>query len=132
MANASSLREDSKTSLIVWLDTKINKTEEHQQIQLQLRQTIDHIELFNNINQCEKYITQTTNTRVYFIVNGEFDDQIISHIHKFSQILYIYIVSNDSKKDEQWKKTFSKVMYHYIVTHRLRFNLGTKNNERFQ
>jgi hypothetical protein len=110
MANTSLSREDSKMSLIVWLDSQINQTEENQQIQSQLRQTIDHMEIFDNINQCEQYITQTINTSIYFIINGEFDDQIISHIHKFSQILYIYIVSNDSKKDTN----FPKVKYHYI------------------
>jgi hypothetical protein len=115
MSKASLSSEYSNMSLIIWLDTEINKTEDNQQIHLQLRRTINNMKIFHDFNECEQYIIQAVNTRIYFIVNGQCDEQIISHIHSFPQILYIYIVSNDSEKDKQWITNFAKVMYHFIL-----------------
>ena len=110
--------ENFDTSLIVWFNASVDNIETNGEIQSQLRLTIHHIKVFNNINECEQYIQQAVDNRIYFIVYGQCADQVISQIHHLPQVFHIYIICNNSKKCERWMKNFPKVT-HNNISHEL-------------
>lgn len=110
----ASSHENSDMSLIVWFNASADNTETDEEIQSQLRLTIQHIKLFHSIGECEQYIQQADDNRIYLILYDQCADQVISRIHHLPQVFYIYIIYNNSRKYEQLMKNFAKVTHNNI------------------
>ncbi|CAF3808194.1 unnamed protein product [Adineta steineri] len=86
---------------LIWLTNN-----ENVHIQTELRNIINHIEIFDDVEECKNYIENTSeNDRLVLVTNDEFGRQIIPSIHQLRQISSIYINS----QDKQWTNDFSKV-----------------------
>ncbi|CAF1271683.1 unnamed protein product [Adineta steineri] len=86
---------------LIWLNNN-----ENVDIQKELRNTINHIETFDDVEECKNYIEKTSeNDRLVLVTNGEFGQQIIPSIHQLRQISSVYINS----EDEQWSNDFPKL-----------------------
>ncbi|CAF0784376.1 unnamed protein product [Adineta steineri] len=86
---------------LIWLNNH-----ENVDIQTELRNIINHIEIFHDVEECKNYIEKTSeNDRLVLVTNDEFGRQIIPSIHQLRQSASIYINS----EDKQWTNDFSKV-----------------------
>ncbi|CAF1221230.1 unnamed protein product [Adineta steineri] len=86
---------------LIWLNNN-----ENVDIQKELRNTINHIETFDDVEECKNYIEKTSeNDRLVLVTNGEFGQQIIPSIHQLRQISSVYINS----ENEQWTNDFPKL-----------------------
>ncbi|CAF3980886.1 unnamed protein product, partial [Adineta steineri] len=86
---------------LIWLNNN-----ENVDIQRELRNIINHIETFDDVEECKDYIEKTSeNDRLVLVTNGEFGQQIIPSIHQLRQISSIYINS----EDKQWTDDFDKL-----------------------
>ncbi|CAF4354691.1 unnamed protein product, partial [Adineta steineri] len=85
---------------LIWLNNN-----ENVDIQRELRNIINHIEIFDDVEECKNYIENTSeNDRLVLVTNDEFGRQIIPSIHQLRQISSIYINSQDN----QWTNDFPK------------------------
>ncbi|CAF0817489.1 unnamed protein product [Adineta steineri] len=101
MANASVIDEiNLEDYILIWLDISSS-------IQQSFRTLINHFKIFEDINQCEKYIQSLSiDDRIILVVNDCNDQELINHIHQFRQVYSIYIYS---KTNQQWIKQFPKI-----------------------
>jgi len=114
----TSLSEDEnlETTTLIWLDNPSIKSEEEINTEQKFRSAINHIKLFDNINECEKYIQHLfRDDRVVLITNGQLGKSFIPCIHHYRQITSIYIFCIDQKKNEEWAKKFLKVNKRLII-----------------
>lgn len=96
---------------LVWLDTFINKSKEIFDAQEQIQLIINHIKTFENIKDCEEYFYNiSSNDRICFIVSDDLGQQIIPNIHHYRQIFSIYFYCLNKNMNEEWTKTFPKVI----------------------
>ncbi|CAF0746651.1 unnamed protein product [Adineta steineri] len=87
---------------LIWLNDNGNDVD----IQKELRNIINHIETFDDVEECKNYIENASeNDRLVLVTNGEFGRQIVSSIHQLRQISSIYINS----EDKQWTNDFPKI-----------------------
>lgn len=94
---------------LIWLDTNVH-TEENQGIITKLRTIINHIKLFDDGEECKRYLKRRNKCdRIVLIANSQLARQIVAAIHELRQISRIYVRSTDKKSDEQWAHVFTKV-----------------------
>lgn len=92
---------------LLWLDSNPDESQDTEQ---KLRSVINHLEKYQNIPQCQRYIRQTSIAdRVVLITSGRLGREIVPTIHHLRQIISIYIYCMDKKANEQWSSNFSKV-----------------------
>ncbi|UJR14410.1 hypothetical protein I4U23_001407 [Adineta vaga] len=92
---------------LVWLDESVN---ENPEIEDKLRSVIDQLEKFQAMKECQEYIEQKSRTdRIVLIVSGQFGKQFVPIIHKFRQIISIYIYCIDQTSHEQWSTQYTKI-----------------------
>jgi len=104
--------EESQIFSVIWLDTTKKDLFLYPDVQKNLRFTIDCIETFEQSDQCENYIRQSTEKSLHIVIVGEkLGHVFIPVIHHFSQVftIYIYENSNQSGKDTSLTKKYSKV-----------------------
>ena len=92
-----------------WLDEQISQTKDYQNLQKELRKIINNLQLFDNIDECERCIRKVKQEKLILIVSNSLAQQILPRIHDFSQLTACYIYSHDRTDDRQWIKNFSKV-----------------------
>ncbi|CAF3680524.1 unnamed protein product [Adineta steineri] len=115
MASASNKVPNStdgnlETYSLIWLDGKVNKTEENLKTQQKLRQIINHLKTFTDKEQCQEYISSVSQQdRLVIIVSGHFGRQLVPIIHPLRQVSSIYVYCMDKKANEQWANEFNKV-----------------------
>jgi hypothetical protein len=108
----ASLLEDEnfETTTLIWLDSKSIRSEERRNSQKKFRSAINHTKIFDNIQECKKYINNLSkDDRAVFITSGKLGKDFVPCIHQFRQIRSIYIFCMDEKKNERWTKEYIKV-----------------------
>ena len=95
---------------LVWLDSRID-ADEHSHVQESLNKLfIDHFQIFNECDPCEKYIQSTsTDIRIILIADQTLGKQIIPEIHQLRQVSDVYINCKNIGSDENWTKQYKKV-----------------------
>ncbi|CAF0820146.1 unnamed protein product [Rotaria sordida] len=93
----------------LWLDQNVNSTKDNLQTQKELRQVINHLRIFDNIDECEQYIRQITNEKLVLIVSGSLGRQVVPQLHDLPQFSACYIFCQDQKANEQWANKYHKV-----------------------
>ena len=64
----------------------MNSTEENRQTQIELRQVINHLCVYENIEPCELSIKETCHEKIILIVSGGLGREIVPRIHHLSQV----------------------------------------------
>jgi len=114
--------ENLETFYLIWLGNSLNN-----EFQQQLRTIINYLLIFEDEQQCLKYIQSLSKyDRVILIVKEKLSQQIV-HLR---QIISIYVYSNEKKINEQWVKNFKKVDYSYpwIIYYFLSNILGKRSH----
>lgn len=94
---------------LIWLDASVND-DLSQDIQKELRLVINHLKTFEEKEECQKYIEQRSkDDRLMFIVSGRLGREVVPYIHKYRQIVSIYVYCFDKKVNEEWARNFTKV-----------------------
>lgn len=109
---------DEKTNLelitLIWLDNMVDATQENREIQDKLRSVINHLEIFDNCQQCKDYLLKEINqkeNRFILIVSGRLGQQIIDDIHRINSIISIFVFCGNKQLYELWAKKYSKVYF---------------------
>ncbi|CAF0877888.1 unnamed protein product [Adineta steineri] len=118
MATALLLNDDFYTNTddkyleifsLIWLDANVD-VKDNRDTEVKLRSIINHIKKFQDIEQCEQYIDQTSQKdRLILIVSGPLGQEIVPSIHQLRQVISIYVYCMDKNSNEQWVHKFSKV-----------------------
>jgi len=98
--------------IVVWLTSNIN---EDQNSVNHLHRIFNSFRLFNNIDEFFAFIVQIKKEKLFLIVSDVFARNIISFIHKTSELVAIYIISTHQSNDEQWINQYKKIQG--IFTH---------------
>jgi hypothetical protein len=93
----------------LWLDRTVNSAEDNIETQKELRQIINDLRTFENIDKCEQYIRQITEEKVVLIVSGGFGQQIVPRLHDLPQFSACYVFCQNKKLNEEWAKNYHKV-----------------------
>jgi len=97
---------------LIWFDYNPQDTPD---IEQELKSIINHFKTFQDLQECQEYIQQTTSTdRLVLIVNSQFERQLISSIHQLQQVISIYIYPTDIEATEQHFSTYSKVIFFLV------------------
>ncbi|CAF5016271.1 unnamed protein product, partial [Rotaria sp. Silwood1] len=92
---------------LVWLDANINETRDTER---KLRSIINHLKKFQDVKECQKFIEERSkDERVVMIVSGRLGREIVPSIHKFRQVISIYVYCMDKEGNEKWARNFAKV-----------------------
>ena len=75
----------------LWLDQNVNSTDDNLETQQQLRQVINHLQTFDDGDQCEQYIGKIKQEKIVFIVSGSLGQEVIPRIHSLPQLLTCYV-----------------------------------------
>ena len=94
---------------ILWLDSSIDKKNEHQEAQKRLACFFNDFRIFDNLSDAVAYVTRAINDRIVVIVNGEMAYDFVTRIHNVDQVLAIYIYCNNRENYTEWVNQFSKV-----------------------
>lgn len=101
---------------IVWLDTHTNATDLRSTEQA-LRAIINHLIKFQNLPDCQKYVEDCSEkNRLVMIVSGQLGQRIVPSIHKFRQVISVYVYCMDKKRHEEWAYQFKKVKFLSVLT----------------
>jgi hypothetical protein len=96
--------------ILVWLDQTIDESNDDTRNSIsQLQCIVNFIYPFIDSNQCIDFITDTTNEKVFLIIDGSLAQQLLPLIENIIQIESIYILCNDKVVHEQWTKEHQKV-----------------------
>ncbi|CAF1242881.1 unnamed protein product [Rotaria sp. Silwood1] len=94
---------------MIWLDDNVND-KGFQDAKQKLDSITSHLEKFQDVTQCQKYIEeQSQYDRLVIIVNGRLGEVIVPSIHGLQQIKSIYVYCMDIKRNKQWTCKYEKV-----------------------
>jgi tetratricopeptide (TPR) repeat protein len=97
--------------ILIWLDPNINQIKENDsKRKMNLREIINCLEMFNDIDQCLRYIKNIKQEKIFLILSGLLGKTIINELNDCSQILSIYIYGSDERQYKIWSKTYSKML----------------------
>ena len=99
---------------LIWVDIHLN-SHEYLHTQKTLGFFIDHFQIFNETNSCEKYIRSTSaDIRIILILHEQFADELIDRTDQCRQISDIYIYSLNEKSHSNWTKRTVNGVYNQL------------------
>ena len=94
---------------LIWLDSD-EKINDNRDVQQNLRSIINQLKIFQDSHECQRYIElRPKEDRLILIVSGQIGHIAIPLIHRYQQVLSIYVYGNDKKNYERWTSQFLKV-----------------------
>ncbi len=113
LSNDKSSTNDDNNHLeifsLIWLDDNVN-AKESRDTQQKLRSIINHLKIFQDVQECQRYIEQRSKQdRLVLIVSGQLGQKVVPSIHKLRQVSSIYVYCKDKKSNEQRAYKFAKV-----------------------
>ncbi|UJR08359.1 hypothetical protein I4U23_012630 [Adineta vaga] len=94
---------------IVWFTRNVKINDRIESIG-KLREIVNHLEIFDNIDTFQQYIDQLSkNDRLILVLSDVKNIQIIRLIHHLRQISSIYLFCTDKFEKQQWINDFNKV-----------------------
>ncbi|CAM4895674.1 unnamed protein product [Rotaria socialis] len=93
----------------LWLDQSVNTTQDNLETQKELRQVINHLRTFDDMDKCEQYIRQITTEKVVLIVSGALGRDLVPRLHELPQFSACYVFCQDQKRNEEWANKYHKV-----------------------
>jgi len=96
---------------LVWCDSNINiMVNTESVVNLEgLRKIVDYTKLFDNLEECQRYLTEATDSATFLVCSGELGEKIIPEIHQLGNIRSIYIYCRDKDHHQQWSSQSTKV-----------------------
>lgn len=95
----------------IWLDSNL-EIKDNRFLNEQLRSIINYVKKFEDIDECERYIQQTSSEdRLVMIVSGSQGQHLLPRIHRLRQITSIYVFCMDESKHKKWTEHFFKIKF---------------------
>ncbi|CAF4681217.1 unnamed protein product [Rotaria sp. Silwood1] len=106
---------------LVWLDTEINEQPEHIDTQIRLKNVINDVRIFDQVEVCEQYIerigemntiNKINEEKLLLVISTTVPLTIISHFHSLPQVKDIYIYGKtdiNATVIQQFVKNYIKV-----------------------
>lgn len=95
---------------LVWLDLNMNElNDDYLKLLAHLRRIINSIFIFNDINQCIRFLTSTINEKAFVIVSDCIAEFVTSQIHQMSQVDSLYVFCGNKSVNEEWTMNWPKV-----------------------
>ncbi|CAF1307243.1 unnamed protein product [Adineta steineri] len=96
--------------LLIWLDSNIKETNDDCQNKItQLRQAVNDINTFTDVDQCFEFIETIVDKKACMIISGSLGQHFVPFVHSMSQIDSMFIVCDNQKQHEQWAKDWPKI-----------------------
>lgn len=93
----------------MWLNDANSHGDEINEIKQQLRQVINYVQIFTDVDECVDYITSIENEKIYFVIAGSLAKTIIPFIHEIANIQSIYIHDLNADYSTTWAQRHQKV-----------------------
>ncbi|CAF1452209.1 unnamed protein product, partial [Adineta steineri] len=96
---------------LIWLDKNIGEENDIDcmNIIVQLRQVINDIQTFTDVDECVAFINVITDKKICLVSSGALGHTIVPIIHDRAQISDIYIFCGNKILHEQWTQQWPKV-----------------------
>jgi len=98
-----------ETFSLLWLDANVHKTDDNIKSQRKLREAINFLQIFDQVDQCEENIRKIEYEKVVFIVSGRLGREIVPRLHDLPQLNSVYVYCLDRIGNKQWADKYSKV-----------------------
>ena len=97
--------------LLVWLDGSVNESdnEEYTTSITKLRQVVNTVKVFADIDECIEFINGLTEAVVFMIASGALGEKIVPIVHDKLQVNTIYIYCGYKARHEIWAEKWLKV-----------------------
>lgn len=101
----------NKSMSLVWLDERMDKNNEqdHCNALESLRQIVNTINLFTDMDQCIDFITDLNNEQIFVIVSKSFSQIIVPVVQNIPSVNCVYILDENKDSSKQWIQHGSKV-----------------------
>ena len=101
-----------ETFSLVCLGVFVSKEEESINAEKQLRASINHLNIFVDIDQCEQHIQSLSkDDRIVLIVNEQMGRTIVPRVHHLLHVIRIYVHCGDYEQNEEWIEQYPKVSH---------------------
>ena len=95
--------------ICIWLDNQLMKSEDYVDTQDQIKNIINDFHTFRDSDKCIDFVTDLTDTKVYFITSNVLAKILLPTIHSCEQIHSFYIFYTKKSSDEQWTTNYDKI-----------------------
>ncbi|CAF1117874.1 unnamed protein product [Adineta steineri] len=96
--------------LLIWLDNNIDENNDDCQNTItQLRQAVNDINTFSDVDQCFEFIETIVDKKACIIISGSLGQHFVRFVHNMSQVDSIFLLCENQKYHEQWAKNWSKI-----------------------
>ncbi|CAF4252710.1 unnamed protein product, partial [Rotaria magnacalcarata] len=101
---------EEETCVVVLLDaTDLARNDNINKAKMELERIVKFVEIFDDVDECVDYVTNTEDHQVLLIIN-EFDgENIVSVLHEVKQLKEIYVLSLNRSTNLSWIKERNKV-----------------------
>ncbi|CAF1192124.1 unnamed protein product [Didymodactylos carnosus] len=104
ISNSSNL----ENVIMVWLDEKLDKTDDNHKLNADLQSIFESVETFNNMNECISFIANVKDERIFLVVSDSLGQQILPLIYQLAQLESIYVVCSNKAEHEKWVLQYKK------------------------
>lgn len=95
---------------LVWLDVPTHPSDDHAEMQRQLRTIVNYLRRFDDIDLCEQYIRSLSkDDRLVLLTHTQFAEDLTSRVHELRRITSIYVHAVDEEVTHEWTKGYAKV-----------------------
>ncbi len=96
---------------LVWLDGSISKlnNDDYRNSIAKLRQVVDIIHIFTNVDECVDFIDSTKEQKTFMISSGVLGKTAVPVVHHKPQVCAIYIFCGKKARHKKWAKEWPKV-----------------------
>ena len=92
--------------LVIWLDPDLNQSNKDcQKILLQLRNVVNEVNIFSQLDECIDYLTDFEGMKAILIIEDTLGRQISPFIDNLPQIDSMYIFNHKKSNQKQWAQT---------------------------
>ncbi|CAM4805222.1 unnamed protein product [Rotaria magnacalcarata] len=107
--NSARTNSNIETFACFWLDQDIYTTEDNRETLEELRHIINHIKVFDHVEECEQAIRNITHEKVILICSGSLGRQLVPRLHDLTQFSVCYVLCQDQAANEQWSSKYPKI-----------------------
>ncbi|CAM4838903.1 unnamed protein product [Rotaria magnacalcarata] len=109
-------RKDNEEFTLVWLDQRLDNDKPDLRNLATLRDVVDFLRTFTDLDACCEYISKISHSNVYLIVSGTTGYQIVPRVHDWMQIRSIYVLCRRKQEQKNWTSAHAKIRPEDIFT----------------
>ena len=108
--DATTTKGNPDNLIFLWVDANIDtNNEDCQQTLEQLHVLINEVNLFHDINNCIKFLHDSSIRKNVVMTSGAFGLDLVRQIHSMEQVDSIYVFCGNPARHEPWASKWSKI-----------------------